>query len=137
MKTSPELVTDIVAASAIPGDAGPFAPSVTPRELTCAEVETVIQDFGEATRRAIEAGFDGVGLHGAHGFLLENFFSPHSNHREDQWGGSLNNRMRFPLSVIESVRKTIAEHATNPFLMGSFHWMSITVMGCVLMSRFS
>ncbi|WP_332026674.1 HisA/HisF-related TIM barrel protein [Leclercia tamurae] len=77
-----------------------------------------IQDFGEATRRAIEAGFDGVELHGAHGFLLQNFFSPHSNRREDQWGGSLKNRMRFPLSVIESVRKTIAEHATDPFLMG-------------------
>lgn len=118
VKTSPELVSDIVAASAIPGDAGPFAPSVTPRELTCTEVETVIHDFGEATRRAIEAGFDGVELHGAHGFLLQNFFSPHSNRREDQWGGSLKNRMRFPLSVIESVRKTIAEHATKPFLMG-------------------
>jgi len=118
VKTSPELVSDIVAASAVPGDAGPFAPSVTPRELTCTEVETVIQAFGETTRRAIEAGFDGVELHGAHGFLLQNFFSPHSNRREDKWGGSPENRMRFPLSVIECVRKTIAEHATNPFLMG-------------------
>ncbi len=118
VKTSPELVSDIVAASAVPGDAGPFAPSVIPRELTCTEVETVIQAFGEATRRAIEAGFNGVELHGAHGFLLQNFFSPHSNRRDDQWGGSLENRMRFPLSVIESVRKTIAEHTTNPFLIG-------------------
>lgn len=118
VKTSPELVSDIVAASAIPGDAGPFAPSVTPRELAGDEVETVIQAFGEATRRAIEAGFDGVELHGAHGFLLQNFFSPHSNRRVDEWGGSLENRLRFPLRVVESVRKTIAEHATSPFLLG-------------------
>ncbi|MDY4374990.1 NADH-dependent flavin oxidoreductase [Pectobacterium carotovorum] len=118
VKTSPELVSDIVAASAVPSDAGPFAPSVIPRALTCAEVETVILAFGEATRRAIEAGFDGVELHGAHGFLLQNFFSPHSNRRIDQWGGTLENRMRFPLSVVECVRKTIAEYATHPFLMG-------------------
>ncbi|TCD25304.1 NADH-dependent flavin oxidoreductase [Lelliottia amnigena] len=118
VKTSPELVSDIVAASAVPGDAGPFAPSVTPRELSDDEIETVIQAFGEATRRAIEAGFDGVELHGAHGFLLQNFLSPHSNQRADQWGGSLDNRMRFPLSVVESVRNTIAEYATHPFIMG-------------------
>ncbi|AIA71041.1 NADH-dependent flavin oxidoreductase [Pectobacterium atrosepticum] len=118
VKTRPDLVSDIVAASAVPGDAGPSAPSVTPRELQNEEVLMVVQAFGEATRRAIEAGFDGVELHGAHGFLLQNFFSPHFNQRTDCWGGSPDNRMRFPLAVASEVRKTISEHATGPFLLG-------------------
>ncbi|QHB31966.1 NADH-dependent flavin oxidoreductase [Yersinia canariae] len=118
VKTSPDLVSDIVAASAVPGDAGPSAPSVMPRGLQHEEVITIVKAFGEATRRAIEAGFDGVELHGAHGFLLQNFFSPHFNQRTDCWGGSLDNRMRFPLAVASEVRKTITEHATGPFVLG-------------------
>jgi 2,4-dienoyl-CoA reductase-like NADH-dependent reductase (Old Yellow Enzyme family) len=118
VKTRPDLVSDIVAASAVPGDVRPSAPSVTPRALADEEVEDVVHAFGEATRRAIEAGFDGIELHGAHGFLLQNFLSPHFNRRTDRWGGSLENRMRFPLAVVEAVRKTIADHATRPFVLG-------------------
>lgn len=118
VKTRPELVSDIVAASPVAGDAGPSAPSVIPRELADHEIEAIVKAFGDATRRAIEAGFDGVELHGAHGFLLQNFFSPHFNQRNDRWGGSLTNRMRFPLAVVEEVRKIIAEHAIAPFLLG-------------------
>jgi 2,4-dienoyl-CoA reductase-like NADH-dependent reductase (Old Yellow Enzyme family) len=118
VKTSPDLVSDIVAASAVAGDAGPSAPAVMPRALADAEVDEVVHAFGEATRRAIEAGFDGVELHGAHGFLLQNFFSPHFNQRDDRWGGSLEDRMRFPLAVVAAVRKAIADHATRPFVLG-------------------
>ena len=118
VKTRPDLVSDIVAASAVPGDAGPSAPSVTPRALADKEVEDVVHAFGEAARRAIEAGFDGVELHGAHAFLLQNFLSPHFNRRIDRWGGSLENRMRFPLAVVEAVRKTIVNHASRPFVLG-------------------
>ena len=118
VKTSPDLVSDIVAASAVAGDAGPSAPAVTPRPLADEEVEDVVHAFGEATRRAIEAGFDGVELHGAHGFLLQNFLSPHFNQRNDRWGGSIENRMRFPLAVVAAVRKAIADHATRPFVLG-------------------
>jgi 2,4-dienoyl-CoA reductase-like NADH-dependent reductase (Old Yellow Enzyme family) len=118
VKTRPDLVSDIVAASAVPGDVRPSAPSVTPRALADEEVEDVVHAFGEATRRAIEAGFDGIELHGAHGFLLQNFLSPHFNRRTDRWGGSLESRMRFPLAVVEAVRKTIADHATRPFVLG-------------------
>jgi 2,4-dienoyl-CoA reductase-like NADH-dependent reductase (Old Yellow Enzyme family) len=78
----------------------------------------VVHAFGEATRRAIEAGFDGVELHGAHGFLLQNFFSPYFNRRSDHWGGSLEKRMRFPLAVVDAVRKVIAEKAERPFVLG-------------------
>jgi 2,4-dienoyl-CoA reductase-like NADH-dependent reductase (Old Yellow Enzyme family) len=118
VKTRPDLVSDIVAASAVPGDVRPSAPSVTPRALADEEVEDVVHAFGEATRRAIEAGSDGIELHGAHGFLLQNFLSPHFNRRTDRWGGSLESRMRFPLAVVEAVRKTIADHATRPFVLG-------------------
>jgi 2,4-dienoyl-CoA reductase-like NADH-dependent reductase (Old Yellow Enzyme family) len=118
VKTLPELVSDVVAASAVEGDAGPFAQALMPRALDNAEIEEVIRAFGDATRRAILAGFDGVELHGAHGFLIQNFLSPHSNRRTDGWGGSLENRMRFPLAVVAEVRRAIGAHANRPFALG-------------------
>lgn len=118
VKTLPALVPDVVAASAVPGDGGPFASAIMPRELSGEEVVDVVNAFADATRRAIVAGFDGIELHGAHGFLIQNFFSPHSNRRTDQWGGSLENRMRFPLAIVEAVKRTIAEHADRPFALG-------------------
>lgn len=118
VKTSPALVSDIVGASAVEGEAGPFAPAQMPRPLREEEILEVIQAFADATRRAIVAGFDGVELHGAHSFLLQNFFSPHTNRRNDRWGGSLENRMRFPLSVVAAVKCTIATHADRPFALG-------------------
>ncbi|QYK65465.1 MULTISPECIES: NADH-dependent flavin oxidoreductase [Paenibacillus] len=109
---------DVVSSSALETEATVFAPSVTPRALSHDEILEVIQAFGETTRRAIEAGFDGVEIHGAHGFLLQNFFSPFFNRREDQWGGSLENRLRFPLAVIQEMRTVIKKHATKPFILG-------------------
>lgn len=90
----------------------------TPRELTEAEIEQIIDDFGQATRRAIQAGFDGIELHGANTYLMQQFFSPHSNRRTDQWGGSLENRMRFPLAVIKSVHDTVEKYADDKFIVG-------------------
>ncbi|MRW89763.1 NADH:flavin oxidoreductase [Duganella sp. FT80W] len=118
VKTLPSLVSDVVAASAVVGDGGPFAPAIMPRELSDEEVVDVVKAYAEAARRAIAAGFDGVELHGAHGFLIQNFFSPHSNRRSDQWGGSLENRMRFPLAIVDAIKRTIAEHADRPFALG-------------------
>jgi NADH:flavin oxidoreductases, Old Yellow Enzyme family len=92
--------------------------AAVPRAMTEAEIEAVIDDFAQATRRAIEAGFDGVELHGANGFLLQQFFSPHSNRREDHWGGTLEKRMNFPLELIRRVKDTVAKHATSPFAVG-------------------
>ena len=89
-----------------------------PREMTEVEIQNTIKAFGEATRRAIEAGFDGVEIHGANTYLLQQFFSPHSNRREDRWGGSLEKRMQFPLAVVDSVKKTSAEYAKKPFIVG-------------------
>ncbi len=119
----PELVPtgEIVSASDIPAEKGGVStdePDVKPRPLTEAEVEEIIHAFGETTRRAIEAGFDGVEIHGANGYLIQQFFSPHSNRRDDRFGGSLEKRMTFPLAVVDSVKKAVQEHAKNPFIVG-------------------
>ena len=77
------------------------------RALQKAELETVAEEFALAAGRAVKAGFDGVELHGAHGYLLNQFLSPLFNKRIDEFGGSLENRMRFPLMVVEKVRETL------------------------------
>ncbi|MEO2076031.1 MAG: NADH-dependent flavin oxidoreductase [Bacillus sp. (in: firmicutes)] len=113
----PELVPngDVVSASAIPAEG---AGMPTPRELSDQEIESIIKDFGETTRRAIEAGYDGVEIHGANGYLIQQFFSPHSNRREDRWGGSIEKRLTFPLAVVDEVKRVAKEHAKGPFVIG-------------------
>ena len=81
---------------------GDYAP---PRAMTAAEIEATIEDFRKGARLALEAGFDVVEVHGAHGYLLHEFCSPLSNQRTDEWGGSLDNRLRFPLAVARAVRE--------------------------------
>ncbi|HIY92592.1 NADH-dependent flavin oxidoreductase [Companilactobacillus sp. HBUAS56275] len=90
----------------------------TPRELTEDEIEQIIKDFGEATRRAIQAGFDGIELHGANTYLMQQFFSPHSNRRTDKWGGSFENRTRFALEIIKSVHQAVEKYADEKFIVG-------------------
>jgi 2,4-dienoyl-CoA reductase-like NADH-dependent reductase (Old Yellow Enzyme family)/thioredoxin reductase len=80
---------------------------VLPREMMLEEIEEAIESFAKAARRAKEAGVDGVCLHGAHGYLMSNFISPAANRRSDKYGGSLENRLRFPLQVIERVRELV------------------------------
>jgi 2,4-dienoyl-CoA reductase-like NADH-dependent reductase (Old Yellow Enzyme family) len=109
---------EVVSSSAVETEATAFAPSVLPRELSHDEIMEVIYAFGQTTRRAIEASFDGVEIHGAHGFLLQNFFSPFFNRREDEWGGSLENRLSFPLAVVQEMKNVIKKHATKPFILG-------------------
>ncbi len=89
-----------VAPSAVPVDERWQVPAA----MTAADLGTVRDAFVAAARRALEAGFDVVEVHGAHGYLLHSFLSPLSNRREDAWGGPLANRMRFPLEVVEAVR---------------------------------
>ena len=86
--------------------AGPSATGKT-RELTISEIEALVEEFAMAAKRATKAGFDGVELHGAHGFLLNQFFSPLLNKRRDEYGGPLENRMRFPLMVVKKVRESV------------------------------
>lgn len=91
----------------------PVAPSPIPveeeepRELTKEEIKEIVKAFGEAARRAIEAGFDAVEIHGAHGFLLSQFVSPLTNRRNDEYGGAIENRVRFPLEVVKEAKRHV------------------------------
>ncbi|MGL2224489.1 NADH-dependent flavin oxidoreductase [Oenococcus oeni] len=107
--------TQAVSASAV---AAERPNAETPRELTNPEIEQIIDDFGEATRRAIQAGFDGIELHGANTYLLQQFFSPHSNRRTDKWGGNVQKRMTFALEVIKRVHSVVTQYAKEPFIVG-------------------
>ncbi|MFT9267191.1 NADH-dependent oxidoreductase [Oenococcus sp.] len=87
-------------------------------ELTDGEVRQVIKDFGSATKRAIDCGFDGVEIHGANHYLIQQFFSIFSNKRNDDWGGSLEKRMRFPLEIVKEVMRVVKEFAPKDFIVG-------------------
>jgi len=78
-----------------------------PRVMTEEDMARVMKDFGKAAALAIKAGFDAVEIHAGHGYLLSQFLSPYTNKRKDQYGGALENRMRFPASVIKHVRETV------------------------------
>ncbi|MCI3929804.1 alkene reductase [Streptomyces sp. AN091965] len=86
---------------------------VTPRELTGDEVRATVGEFVTAARNAIEAGFDGVELHGANGYLIHQFLAPGSNRRTDEWGGSVENRVRFAVEVAKAVSAEIGAARTG------------------------
>ena len=88
------------------------------REATSEEVEALIASYAQAADLALRAGFDGVEIHGANGYLIQQFYSAQSNRRNDQWGGSLENRMRFPLAVIDAVVAVREKHQRNDFIIG-------------------
>jgi NADPH2 dehydrogenase len=81
----------------------------TSKALSLKEIKSVIKAFKEGARRAVEAGCDGVELHGAHGFLLNQFISPYTNKREDKYGGSMENRVRFAIEVISDTRLSLGD----------------------------
>ncbi|QIC76512.1 NADH:flavin oxidoreductase/NADH oxidase family protein [Acinetobacter indicus] len=103
------LNKETVAPSAVP-----FSPALattfgTPRELREDEILDIIQRFARATQICEQAGFEGVQLHGAHGYLISQFLSPLTNKRQDRWGGSIDNRMRFLLEIYQAVRAATSE----------------------------
>jgi 2,4-dienoyl-CoA reductase-like NADH-dependent reductase (Old Yellow Enzyme family) len=101
------LSKEALAPSAIPLGPGYdrfFAP---PRELTEKGIFDIIERFANAARICKEAGFTGVQIHGAHGYLVNQFLSPHHNQRNDHWGGSIENRMRFVIDVYEAIRESV------------------------------
>jgi len=102
-----EMVTcqPLVAPSAIPC---PVMQSM-PKELSVGEIKELINKFADGAERAKKAGFDAIEIHGAHGYLINQFLSPNSNHRTDEYGGSLENRRRFPLEVLEAVRNRVGD----------------------------
>src|SRR5471032_2538445 len=104
-----------VAPSAL---AAPRDGAATPVALTAEEVEDMITKFGEGVRRAIEAGFDGVEIHGANTYLIQQFFSPNSNQRDDKWGGSRENRAPFPLAILDITHRMAQKYADSSFIIG-------------------
>ncbi len=82
---------------------------IVPKEMTREEIRKVVQAFAEGARRVKEAGFDGVEIHGGTGYLIVQFLSPRTNLRNDEYGGTLENRMRFPLQVTDAVLKAVGE----------------------------
>jgi anthraniloyl-CoA monooxygenase len=110
----------IVSASPIPYIEGV---SQVPQEMTRAQMDEVKEQFVAATRRAVEAGFDWLELHCAHGYLLSSFISPITNVRTDEYGGSLDNRLRYPLEVFEAVRKVWPESLPMSVRISAHDWV--------------
>lgn len=105
LTSSKELKTAVTGVSVGPSAIPHLSTGEIPRVLTVEEIKELIEKFGQAARRAKEAGFDGVELHGTHGYLINQFFSLYSNRRTDEYGGNLEKRMRFPLEVYHRVRE--------------------------------
>lgn len=99
----------ICAPSAIPWPKlwDQYGVQAVPHVLTIEEIQDIVHAFGDAALRAKQAGFELVEIHGAHGYLLTNFFSPTTNHRTDLYGGSLENRMRIYVEIVRDVRKKV------------------------------
>ncbi|EIT86745.1 putative NADH-dependent flavin oxidoreductase yqiG [Fictibacillus macauensis ZFHKF-1] len=110
---------DVVSASVVETEQkNEDGSTLMTRALTHEEIVAIIDDFAETTRRAIEAGFDGIEIHGANRYLVQQFYSGYTNQREDAWGGSVEKRMKFPLAVVDAVVDTVKKHATKPFIVG-------------------
>ncbi|MGE7717699.1 NADH:flavin oxidoreductase/NADH oxidase family protein [Priestia megaterium] len=109
-KQSPKTVSkNPVAPSAIPLSENVKDFFNEPRALTTEEIWDIIKRFGNAAKIAKKAGFTGVQIHAAHGYLINQFLSPHHNQRIDEWGGDLNNRMKFLLKIYDEIRKQVGE----------------------------
>ncbi|MFN3198763.1 MAG: bifunctional salicylyl-CoA 5-hydroxylase/oxidoreductase [Bradymonadia bacterium] len=115
----PEGNWPLLAPSAIP-----WSPAnATPKAMTRADMDAVRDDFVSAAQRAEAAGFDMIELHLAHGYLLSSFLTPLSNQRTDAYGGSLENRMRFPLEVFEAIRAVWPQHKPMSARISGTDWV--------------
>ncbi len=99
----------VAAAGEMYTDAEGMKPNSVPEAMTEADIKTTIEEFAQAAKNAVAAGFDGVELHGANGYLLEQFIRPNSNQRTDRYGGSIENRGRFVLEVVDAVIQAIGK----------------------------
>ncbi|MEV1089922.1 NADH:flavin oxidoreductase/NADH oxidase [Streptomyces microflavus] len=118
----------------VPGSEGgwqPVAPSPVafdglpvPHELTEDEIQQLVRDFAAAAERALAAGFRVVEIHGAHGYLINSFLSPAANHRTDSYGGSWENRLRFPLQVVDAVRAVWPDDLPVLFRTSATDWLT-------------
>ena len=115
----PEGNWPLQAPSALAYDAG----NQIPREMTRADMQRVTADFVASTRRAIDCGFDMLELHAAHGYLLASFVSPITNHRQDEYGGTLENRLRWPLEVWDAMRAVWPQEKPMSVRISATDWI--------------
>jgi len=116
----PEGAWPIISASPLPY----FPYSAVPREMTRADMDQVIADYVAATKRGLRAGFDMVEMHAAHGYLLASFISPLTNARSDEYGGSLENRLRFPLEVFRAMRAVWPDEKPMSVRISATDWVN-------------
>lgn len=116
---------EVIAPSAIPH----ASKMPMPREMTRADMQKVCDDFVRSTRMAEHCGFDMLELHCAHGYLLSSFITPLSNHRQDEFGGSLENRLRFPLEVFRSMRAAWPKHKPMSVRISAADWVEGGITG--------
>ena len=95
----------------------------TPQALSIDDISTIKTAFKEAAIRAVEAGIDVIEIHGAHGYLIHSFYSPLSNHREDQYGGSFQNRIRFLMETVQEVRSAIPDDKVLAVRISATDWL--------------
>lgn len=107
-----------------------FAPSyITPTELSVSEIKRIVNDFVIGAKRAVDAGFEIIELHAAHGYLIHQFLSPLSNQRTDEYGGSFENRTRFLLEVLEAVKAVLPEEILLYVRLSGTDWAEEGVQG--------
>ena len=110
---------DVVGASALPFDEG----HPVPTELSLEAIQSLVQSFARAAERAVEAGFEMIEIHSAHGYLLHSFLSPLSNKRTDEFGGSFENRVRFTRQVVEAIRAVIPDEMPLFLRISATDWV--------------
>ena len=112
--------------------------SQTPKQMDRADMDAVLADFVAATHRALEAGFDMVELHCAHGYLLSSFLTPVSNHRSDEYGGPVENRLRFPLEVFHAMRAVWPDDRPMAVRLSATDWLGdegLSEADCLAIAR--
>ena len=114
----PEGAWPVMSASALPY----YPHSQVPREMTRADMDKVVADFVQAVQRGERAGFDMLEMHAAHGYLLASFISPLTNTRSDEYGGSLENRLRFPLEIFRAMRKAWPDEKPMSVRISATDW---------------
>lgn len=118
---NPEVTgMEIVGPSAVPN---PFGTGMTPRELEKNEIGSIVEEFKEAALRVKNAGFDGVEIHSAHGYLLNQFLSPITNKRQDEYGGDITGRIKIHKDIIKNVREAVGESFPIFMRLGASDYM--------------
>ena len=115
----------------------PLYPEGRPRELTAPEIWAIIQKFAEAAERAKKAGYDALEVHGAHGYLVNEFMSPHSNKRVDEFGGDVQGKMKFPLEIVRAIREKVGDDYPIIFKMNGadFDKVGITLADAKIQAK--